>query len=101
VYEDLETRTTRVAEATFTIAPATGGGPVYVSAQKLPDPSLTASTEGGPAVFFDLDGEVTITIAHPTRACVGGFGWAAGDERSLRSKVFPGGLSNVTFVCPP
>ncbi|KYF67576.1 hypothetical protein [Sorangium cellulosum] len=102
VYEDLDARTTRVAGATFAITPNAGGGPAYVSAQKVPDPSLTASTEGGPAVFFDVEeGEVTITLEHPSRECSGGFGWKAGDERSLRSKIFPGGLSNVTFVCSP
>ena len=91
-----------MAGATFTIAPKSGGGPTYISAAKLPDKTLTASTEGGPALFFDLDpGEVTLTIAHPDRQCVGGFGWEAGDDKSLGSKIFAGGLSNVTFVCPP
>jgi hypothetical protein len=102
VYDDLVKRTTRVPGATFTIEPASGGGPTYVGAGKLPDKSLTASSEGGPALFFDLDeGEVTITIAHPERVCTGGFGWKTDDDKTLRSRIFPGGLSNVTFVCPP
>jgi hypothetical protein len=101
VYEDLVKRDQRVAGATFTITPA-AGGPVYVSDSKFPDPSLMASTAGGPAVFFDADpGEVTIAIEHHTRACKGGFGWDAGSDEALRSKVFEGGLSSVTFVCPP
>jgi hypothetical protein len=101
VYEDLVERDQRVAGATFAIVPA-AGGPVYVSEGKLPDPSLQASTTGGPAVFFDeVDGEVTVTIAHPTRTCYGGFGWPTSSSLSLRSRVFPGGASTVTFVCPP
>lgn len=102
VYEDLVKRDQRVAGATFTITPDAGGGPVYVSDAKLPDPSLAASTAGGPAVFFDLDpGEVTIAIGHPTRTCTGGFGWKTASSSALRSKIFAEGLSSVTFVCPP
>jgi hypothetical protein len=102
VYDDLVVRDERVPGATFTIAPESGGGPVYVSPEKLPDKALTASTEGGPALFFDLDpGEVTITIDHPDRTCVAGFGWAADGDKALRSKIFAGGVSSVTFVCPP
>lgn len=102
VYEDLVERTKRVSGATFTLTPKAGGGPTYVSATKLPQPSLTASTEGGPGLFYDLaPGDYTVTIAHPTRTCKGGFGWKAEGPTSLRSRVFGGGISNVTFVCPP
>lgn len=102
VYESIVDRTTRVADVTFTITPS-GGGPTYAGASRLPDRSLTASTTGGPAIFYDrADGEaVAITIAHPTRACVGGFGWPGGDAKTLRTKVFAGAITNVTFICPP
>jgi hypothetical protein len=102
VYDELEARDTRVAGATFTISPDEGGGPVYVNEQPLPDPELEATTLGGPAVFFDLeDGEVEITVAHPDRDCVAGFGWPGASPASLRSRIFAGGLSSITFVCPP
>jgi hypothetical protein len=100
VYEDLVARDTRVADVTVKVSPA-GGGPVYISEAKLPDPSLTATTTGGPAVAFDLEGDVTVSIQHPTRTCTAGFGWETGSPTELRSRIFPGGLSNVTFVCPP
>ncbi len=102
VYDDLEERSTRVAGATFTISPDDGGGPVYVNEQPLPDPELQATTLGGPAVFFDLqDGEVEIAIAHTERTCGAGFGWPGASPVSLRSRIFAGGLSSITFVCPP
>ena len=100
VYEDLATRDKLVAGATFTLTPD-GGDPVYVSEAPLPDPELEATTIGGPGVFLDLvDGEVTVSIDHP-RPCSGGLGWETGSATSLRSKIFAGGLSSVTFVCPP
>lgn len=102
VYEDLVLRTKRVAGAKVTIQPKVGVGPVYIGENGTPSRTLSASTEGGPAVFADIDpGEVTITIEHPTRTCTGGFGWPTPDPKSLRSRIFGGGLSNVTFVCPP
>jgi hypothetical protein len=100
VYEDLVNRDVRIEGATFTIEPA-GGGPIYVNEARRPDASLDATSLGGPGLFFDLEGEVTVTIHHPTRTCTGGFGWPTGDPAALRSRIFPGGLSNVTFVCPP
>lgn len=100
VYEDLALRDTRVADVTVRVSPA-GGGPVYIGEAKLPDPTLTASTVGGPAVAFDLVGDVTVSIEHPTRTCTAGFGWSTSSPTALRSRIFPGGLSNVTFVCPP
>jgi hypothetical protein len=101
VYDDLEDRTRRVAGATFSIAPSGGGGPTYVGTEQLPDQELTESTEGGPALFYDLDdGEVTITIAHPSSTCRGGFGWHNDEPTELRSQIFAGGLSFITFVCP-
>jgi hypothetical protein len=102
VYEDLVKRDKRVAGASFTITPNTGAGPTYVGKSKLPDRSLTSSTDVGPGLFYDLaPGDVTITISHPTRKCTGGFGWKTNDATALRSRIFGGGLSNVTFVCPP
>jgi hypothetical protein len=102
VYDELVRRDTRVAGATFTIDPVLGG-PTYLSELRRPDPSLTASTVGGPGIFYDIpDGtEVVVTIHHPTRACRAGLGWATGSETSLRTQVFAGGISFITFVCPP
>jgi hypothetical protein len=102
VYDDLVNRNKRVAGATFTITPKKGGGPVYVGPAMLPDTDLIASTEGGPGLFFDLDpSEVTIAIEHPTLKCTGGFGWKTDKPNALRSRIFGGGLSSVTFVCVP
>jgi len=102
VYEDIVDRTTRVADVTFTILPA-GGGPTYAGDARLPDPTLGATTLGGPAIFYDRQAgeEVAITVAHPSRTCTGGFGWPGGDARTLRTRVYAGAISNVTFICPP
>lgn len=101
IYEDLVNRDVRVADATVTITPS--AAVTYVSAERVPDPDLTASTLGGPAIFYDLaDGtEVTLTISHPSRTCTGGFGWPTDDSKALRTRVYAGALTNVTFVCLP
>jgi hypothetical protein len=101
VYDELVRRDTRVEGATFTIAPV-GRGPTYLGEARRPDPTLTASTIGGPGVFYDIpDGEqVIVTIHHPTRTCRAGLGWATDDEASLRTRVFAGAISFITFVCP-
>jgi hypothetical protein len=102
VYEDIVVRDVRVADATFSLSPEGGLGPIYGGPIGLPDPSLDATTAGGPAAFFELsEGERTLSIEHATRRCVGGFGWPAGGDSSLRTKVVAGGMSTVTFVCPP
>jgi hypothetical protein len=102
VYEDLVERDERVAGATFSSAPQDGLGPVYGGALGLPDPNLEATSEGGPAAFFELPpGPRTVTIAHPDASCAGGFGWPTDAETSLRTEVFAGAMSTVTFVCPP
>lgn len=101
-YDELVRRDTPVAGATFTIEPVFSG-PTYLSEMRRPDQRLTASTAGGPGVFYDIpDGtEVVVTIHHPTRECRAGFGWATGRETSLRTRVYAGALSFITFVCPP
>jgi hypothetical protein len=102
VYTDLVERDAWVAGATMTMTPATSVGPVYVSEERSPDPDLEASTSGGPGVFVDVEpGEASVTIAHPTLACEPGFGWPSPEPLTLRTRVFAGALSNVTFVCPP
>ncbi len=102
VYDELERREQRVADATFTLDPAEGTGPVYGGAIGVPVPGLTGSTTGGPGMFFNLSpGNRTVKIAHPSRRCVRGFGWPTPSETSIRTKVYAGGLSTVTFVCPP
>jgi hypothetical protein len=101
IYEDIVQRNVRVEGATVTITPT---APLtYVGTNRMPDPTATATTTGGPGLFYDIPpGEVTVTISHPTRTCTGGSGWpVAGDNRSLRTRVYAGALSNVTFVCPP
>jgi hypothetical protein len=102
VYEDLAQRDQRVAGATYALSPAAGIGPVYGGEGGFPDPALTQSTIGGPGVIFDLDpGETTVTLSHSSRTCEGGFGWPTESATSLRTRVFAGGMSTVTFVCPP
>ena len=99
VYSDLDAKEP-VAGASFVISPA-AGGPVYLDETPLPDPELTATTIGGPGVFFDIeDGEITIRASHE-HPCRLGLGWQADTADSVRSRVFAGGLSSVTFVCAP
>lgn len=101
-YDDIVERDTRVDGATFSLDPAGGKGPIYGGVAGPPDPKLTGSTTGGPAMFFELDpGDRTVTIAHPARACERGFGWPGASETAARTKVIAGGMSTVTFVCPP
>jgi hypothetical protein len=102
VYEDLVVRDKRVADAAYTLAPVAGIGPVYGAEGGLPDTTLTQTTMGGPAAIYDLDpGDATVTLSHPSRTCAGGFGWATESATALRTRVFAGGMSTVTFVCPP
>lgn len=101
VYTDLVKRDERVAGGAATLFPDTGKPAVYVSDKKLPDPTLEAMTLGGPGVFVDVPpGEAVVTFSHPSMICEPGFGWPTEDPLSLATEVFPGAISNVTFVCP-
>lgn len=101
VYTDLVKRDERVAGGSATVFPDTGKPAVYVSDSKIPDPSLQAMTLGGPGVFVDVPpGDAVVTFSHPSVVCGPGFGWPTDDALSLATQVFPGAISNVTFVCP-
>lgn len=101
VYSDLVKRDERVAGGSATLLPDSGKPAVYVSDAKLPDPKLEAMTLGGPGVFVDVaPGDAVVTFSHPSVVCGPGFGWPTDDALSLATQVFPGAISNVTFVCP-
>jgi hypothetical protein len=101
VYTDLVERDAWVPGVTMSISATEAVGPVYISEAMLPDPDLQATTIGGPGVFVDVaPGEVSVTIAHDDLPCAPGFGWASEEPLTLRSQIFAGSLSNVTFVCP-
>jgi hypothetical protein len=101
VYTDLEKRDERVAGGAATLFPDTGKPAVYVSDAKLPDPALDAMTLGGPGLFVDIPpGDAVVSFSHPSSVCGPGFGWPTDDSLSLATQVFPGAISNVTFVCP-
>lgn len=100
VYDDLVARDTWVAGATMTIAPASGVGPTYVGENMLPSSSLDATSTGGPGVFAGVTpGSLEVTLHHPDKTCAPGFGWPADAPLTLRTRIFAGGVSNVTFVC--
>jgi len=102
VYDDLVNRTSRVAGATADLAPLAGVGPVFGGSNGLPDHSLSASTTGGPMAFFNVPpGPRKVVLTHPGKQCAGGFGWPGTTALELRTQVFPGGMSTVTFICPP
>ncbi len=101
-YDDFEKREVRVAEFTAAIEASAARGPVYGAGAAFPNPSLKASTDGGPAGFYAVPpGDSTVTIAHPSRACAAGFGWPEAQPTRLRTRVFAGAMSTVTWVCPP
>ncbi len=52
-----------------TIAPAATVGPIYVSADWEPDPSLTASSSAGWGFFQAAPGTYTLTYSSPTLNC--------------------------------
>jgi len=102
VYDDLVKRTVRVPDATTTLVSGGTATPVYGGGFALPDSTLTATSPGGPAGFYDLaPGDYTVSLAHPARACSRGFAWPDADENTVRTRVFAGGMSTVTWFCPP
>jgi hypothetical protein len=102
LYDEMVKRDVRVADATVTLEPSAGVGPLYGGNGVLPDSRLTSTSVNGPAGFYDLPpGDYSVTITHPSRSCTGGFGWPGASPTTLRTRVFAGGMSTVTYVCPP
>ncbi len=89
-------------DVSFAIEPADAEALVYLDASGLPSTTLTATTERGTGVFFDVpSGEHTITFDHPMRLCTPSpFAWAGATEESLRMRAEPGYIVNVGYgVC--
>lgn len=92
-----------VSEATATIS-VPAEGPVYARIGGFSglDPTLVAS-DGGFAAFGDMaEGEIEITVTHPTRECTAaefGGGWPTATPNRLRAPVVNGHDTVVAFLC--
>lgn len=76
-----------------------GTGPVYVGKNSLPDTSLTATTEGGFAVYALIEpGEVEIKLSGVS-TCEVAAGWKASAALSVRAPVKAGFLTQAAMNC--
>jgi hypothetical protein len=68
-----------LADATISIEPASGTGPIYASEAGLPDKTAQQTTKAGGAVFAAADpGEVVVTATAAGKSCsTGRYGWPA------------------------
>ena len=88
--------------AQFELEPAGGLGPVYLTGEGLPLPDRSETSTNARAFVFNVEpGEVVVNLKHDYwKDCdVGGFGWPADGQASIRMRVVPGYVSAGVLLC--
>ena len=99
------TTNSALAGSTLSMTPAAPVGPVYVSDQQFPDPTLTSTSKFGWAGFGGLcPATYTVKAAHTGRTCkrLAFSGWKGPtDDTAKIPAVADHIVGNVNFLCNP
>ncbi|HMR76843.1 MAG TPA: hypothetical protein PKD61_17095 [Polyangiaceae bacterium] len=98
---DAGTKNEGLDGATFSVTPASGKGPVYLSAGGTPDQGATETSTQGFSLFGNLPpGEYEVTVNHPTKNCgIDLLGWPGSKKNAARVRVQPDFIAAATFIC--
>lgn len=87
---------------TVALSPASGSGPVYADASGNPDPSLSAITSNGYALFGALTPgkiEITTTGATCTPVSTTGGMWTSTKPHTIAGVIAPDSITRMSFAC--